>query len=329
MLNLRFIDDFSQIDSSHYQSGYPPASIQDWPAHSADLHIQVLDKDQVMAHASLWWKQAPTFSGDRLGVIGHFGAATDAWAGALLTGCCAQLRQQGCTRAVGPMDGNTWRRYRLVTDFGSEPPFFMEPWNPPSWPGFFEAANFQPLSNYYSALVVDLDQTDPRLSSTEERMENQGVTIRQIRQSDFEDDLKRIYAVSIVSFQHNYLYTEISEADFLALYLPYRERIYPQLLLLAEHQEQPVGFVFGIPDYAQALRGQKIDTVIGKTLAKLPARIYNGLGLVLTQRLHRHARDLGFTRLIHALQHEDNSVRKLTEFYGSPMRRYTLYSKAL
>jgi hypothetical protein len=51
--------------------------------------------------------------------------------------------------------------------------------------------------------------------------------------------------------------------------------------------------------------------------------------LVLTQRLHRHARDLGFTRLIHALQHEDNSVRKLTEFYGSPMRRYTLYSKAL
>jgi L-amino acid N-acyltransferase YncA len=155
------------------------------------------------------------------------------------------------------------------------------------------------------------------------------VTIRPIKQSEFEDDLKRIYAVSIVSFQHNYLYTELSEADFLALYLPYRERIYPQLILLAEDQGKPIGFVFGIPDYSQASRGQTIDTVIGKTLARLPARNYNGLGLVLAQRLHRHARDLGFTRVIHALQHENNSVRKLTDFYGSPMRRYTLYSKVL
>jgi GNAT superfamily N-acetyltransferase len=329
MLNLRFIHDFQQIDSGDYHSGYPPGSIKDWLAHSADRHIQVLDKDQVIAHASLWWKQPPTFPGDRLGLIGHFGAGTDTSAAALLEACCTQLRQQGCTRVVGPMDGNTWRRYRLVTDFGSEPPFFLEPWNPRPWSGLFEAANFQPLSNYYSALVLDLNRTDPRLNSTEERMTNQGVTIRPISSSDFEADLLRIYAVSIVSFQRNYLYTELSEADFLALYLPYRERIYPQLILLAEHQGEPVGFVFAIPDYAQALRGQKIDTVIGKTLARLPARIYSGLGLVLTQRLHQHARDLGFTRLIHALQHEDNSVRKQTEFYGSPMRRYTLYSKGL
>src|SRR5258708_4376608 len=122
MENLRFIDDFSLIDSSHYQSGYPPGSIQDWPAHSADLHIQVLDKDQVMAHASLWWKQAPTLPGDRLGVIGHFGAATDASAGALLLGCSAQSPPQGCTRAGCALDIHHRRRYRLVTDFGSNPP---------------------------------------------------------------------------------------------------------------------------------------------------------------------------------------------------------------
>src|SRR5260370_3407294 len=117
MENVHSIDEFSLIDGSYYQSGYPPGSIQDWPAHSADLHIQVLDKDQVMAHASLWWKQAPTLPGDRLGVIGHFGAATDASAGALLTGCSAPLRQQGSTRAVGPLDANTCRRYRVIPDF--------------------------------------------------------------------------------------------------------------------------------------------------------------------------------------------------------------------
>ena len=38
-------------------------------------------------------------------------------------------------RAVGPLDGSTWRRYRLVTERGVEPPFFMEPDNPDDWPG--------------------------------------------------------------------------------------------------------------------------------------------------------------------------------------------------
>jgi GNAT superfamily N-acetyltransferase len=132
----------------------------------------------------------------------------------------------------------------------------------------------------------------------------------------------------VVSFAGNYLYTELPEAAFLAQYLPYREKIRPELVQIAEHDGEPVGYLFALPDFAEAQRGLPVRTVIGKTLAVLPGRRYGGLGVVLTNLLHGRALELGFARVIHALQHENNDrVRNMSESFGQVMRRYTLYSR--
>jgi hypothetical protein len=49
----------------------------------------------------------------------------------------------------------------------------------------------------------------------------------------------------------------------------------------------------------------------------------------LTDLLHDRAQKLGYSRLIHALQYDGNKVRNMSEFFGSVMRRYTLYSLRL
>ena len=42
------------------------------------------------------------------------------------------------------------------------------------------------------------------------------------------------------------------------------------------------------------------------------------------------ARALGYTRVIHALMHEDNRSLRLSEQYGTAvMRRYTLFARPL
>ena len=158
------------------------------------------------------------------------------------------------------MDGNTWRRYRLVTERGPEPPFFMEPDNPDQWPAWFAAAGFSPLANYFSAMNDDLSLEDPRIPRAEERLRQQGVRLRPIQPEWFVGELRRIYAVTRVSFQANFLYTPITEAEFLAQYEQVQASVKSELVLLAERDDQPVGFVFGIPDLAQSRRGA-IDTV--------------------------------------------------------------------
>src|SRR5438270_14000352 len=87
-------------------------------------------RGSIAARCSLWWERTPLWPQHRLGLIGHY-AARDAEAAAdILRLACARLAEQQCTLAAGPIDGNTWQNYRLITERGDEPPFFLEPDHP-------------------------------------------------------------------------------------------------------------------------------------------------------------------------------------------------------
>ncbi len=232
--------------------------------------------------------------------------------------------------AVGPMDGSTWRNYRLITERGSEPIFFLEPDNPDDWPVQFLASGFFPLAQYFSTLTEDLS---PRADSGRfgaHRAREMGVEIRPIRMEEFERELRRIYGVVCESFRQNFLYTPISETDFLAQYQLLRPYLCPELVLLAEKNSRVVGFAFGVPDDSQLARARAIDTVIVKTLSVRPECAGAGLGGRLVEQVHRAARDLGYRRAIHALMHENNASRRISAASKSRMiRRYTLFAKRL
>jgi GNAT superfamily N-acetyltransferase len=277
----------------------------------------------------LWWKEAPPLAGEVPGVVGHFAALDESATKELLETACDQLRVNGCTCAIGPMDGNTWRCYRLVTERGHEPPFFLELDNPDEWPRWFVASGFRPLAQYFSALNDDLTVEDPRMVRTAERLESAGVRLRPLDRRRFIEELRRIYAVSRVSFERNFLYTPISEEEFMAQYEPVQAHVRPELVVLAEQAGQPVGFIFGVPDLAQARRGVPMDTAVLKTVAVLPGRTQAGLGSLLIARCQQAARALGFRRVIHALMHESNNSRNISGHYAKPFRRYTLFSRSL
>ena len=298
--------------------------------HAPDEHwLQVDDNGVPAARVSLWWTNAPPHPTHRLGLIGHF-AATDERAGIeLLQHAAARLAALGCTLAVGPMDGNTWRRYRLITERGAEPPFFLEPDNPPDWPAHWTGAGFTPLASYFSALNPDLTREDPQVARAGERLSRLGVRLRPLDAANLDADLRRIYAVSARAFTANFLYTPLPEADFLAQYTALRDRMKPELTLLAELGGEPVGYVFTLPDWQQAARGEPVDTVIVKTVAVLPERRCAGLGAWLVAETQRAARALGYRRAIHALMHESNNSLNLSGRYATPFRRYTLFGKEL
>lgn len=298
------------------------------PALEGDDRIHVANAGGA-AEAVLWWTRVPALPGERLGVIGGFAANQPAAAREVLGRALAVLRAQGCTLAVGPMDGNTWRRYRFVTGGSVEPPFFLEPMNPPEWPEWWRSAGFEPLAEYFSTATDDLAARDARVAGAADRLTSSGVIVRPLDIDRFDQELERIFAVSVVSFQDNYLYTPLPREMFLAQYRDFRARVRPELVLIAEREGEPVGYVFAAPDLAQAQRGVAIDTVIVKTLAVLPGRAQAGLGAWLLDEVHQAALRLGFRRAIHALMHESNRSRNLSAHYANTIRRYTLFSRRL
>ncbi|MEY2880353.1 MAG: hypothetical protein RLZZ15_2733, partial [Verrucomicrobiota bacterium] len=141
------------------------------------------------AEALLWWRAAPPMAGETPGVIGGFLATSADAAAEALRRAGDRLRAEGCTLAVGPMDGNTWRKYRFVTEAGTEPPFLLEPANPPEWPVWWRAAGFAPLAEYYSSVADDMERRDERLAGVAARMTAAGVTIRALDPARFEEEL--------------------------------------------------------------------------------------------------------------------------------------------
>ena len=306
-----------------------PFHAADFTAHRADLHICALSQEGLaQARCSLWWTHVPSYRQHRPGVIGHYAAVDDEVAAAVLTAALQQLRQVGSTIAIGPMNGTTWRNYRFVTEPGEQPPFFLEPTNPAEAPRQFERAGLSSLASYFSALNDDVSRPDVRREQMEKKIADAGITIRSAN-SDLGPELARIYEVSKVSFQKNFLYTEIPESEFVAMYRPLLPIVRPELVLIAEQAGRCVGYLFAVPDLAMKTRGLAIDTFIIKTVAVLPEPQVRGLGSLLVARAQQIGHELGFRNCIHALMFEDNISLNISRHYASVMRKYTLYSKDL
>ena len=317
----------SNLDHSPSLPPFDAAQLAD---HCPDLHLcAVSPAGKIEAHASLWWKETPGYQEERVGVIGHYASAGGEAASALLQAATRELQKQKCTLAIGPMDGNTWRRYRFVVDAGTEPTFFLEPANPPQWPIEWEQAGYFPLAQYVSALNADLLQTDDRMPRVAEKLKDEGVHIRPAVGSELPSDLSRIYGLSQIAFAKNFLYTELPERAYLAQYARLLPQIRPELLLLAERGNDLVGFLFAIPDLAQAARGQAINTFIIKTVAVLPDPSFAGLGALMAAQVQQTGRSLGFRRCIHALMYEGNVSKNTSRRYAHLMRRYAIFQRSI
>lgn len=297
------------------------------PSEAPDARIAVENPDgEVIAHAALWWRDTPLLGGQPIGAIGGFACQNEQGAKLLLDEACARLRAADCKQVVGPMNGNTWRRYRFVTGGNDDPPFLLEPSNPPGYPLWWQAAGFTPLARYTSSrMALEADTViKPELR---ERLLRGGLILRPLDENRYEEDLRTIHRISLASFAANFLYTPLDEASFSDAYRKIRALVDPRLVLIAERNGQACGFVFAIPDLNAAARGGN-PAVIVKTLAVDPNSRSAGLGSLLVDQVHRNALSIGHREAIHALQHESNTSLKITgRHHGHVLRHYTLFSR--
>ena len=307
-----------------------PLDLEDSRAASRpDETIEVRRDGAVVGRCSCWWRHTAAYRGASSGAIGDYMATDSAAGAAVLTTACEVLARAGCTVAVGPMDGSTWHRYRLIVDRGSEPTFFLEPDAPDDWLGQWTGQGFSTIATYTSAMADRLEVEPAAMERACRRLAAAGISIRPFDVAHPDDELRRLFELSGVTFQRNFLYSPISYEEFQQLYVGLLPVVRPELMLMAERDGVLLGYVLALPDVLQARRTATIDTVIVKTIAVHPSVAGAGLGGVLVALVHRRARELGFRRAIHALMHDANVSRGLSDRFARPFRRYALFAKPL
>jgi hypothetical protein len=270
------------------------------------------------ARATLY-RDGPSHQGRKTAAIGKFACDDAENGGKLLSETLARLRQDGFGAVIGPMDGDTWHSYRLVSESDGTPPFLLEPTSRPQDLAGFTRAGFTPISEYVSART----RIDPALVD-KAPFTLPGLTVTTWDGKNAEGLIGPLHELSGIAFANNAFYKPLDLAGFRALYEPVLPRIDPRHVMFAyDDAGKLVGFIFSIPNW---LEGAKPTTLIIKTYA---SKVRGG-GRMLLDIAHHKAAELGFSQAIHALMHNDNISRNASAKHGGKIfRKYQLLGRLL
>ena len=290
------------------------------------------NRDAPSARASLWLADDLAGAPGRSGLLGHYAAADTAAGAELLRESCAELARRGAVRVIGPMNGSTWRRYRLeLPREGGDPDvqpdgFASEPRNPLRHNDDFLAAGFGVVSRYESRYEPEPVVDAHGLESARERAEAHGVRLHALDPERFDETLRDMHALSLGAFAENAWYAALPLETFLSLYAPYRERAVPELVRLATGADgRLAGYLFGFHDPLSALDGRPTRTVC-KTVAVAPHARGAGLGALLLDDFRAASVALGAKGILHALMHVSNASMRMSARHHSVLfKRYALY----
>jgi len=264
------------------------------------------------------------------GVVGGYEALDGEAGTALLVHAREILAERGVARILGPMNGSTWRRYRLALPprpgESPLPPFLTEPTNPPGYPSHFLDAGFSAVAEYESRVAYRTDAPAEAPPVADDDPGPGGVTVSPLDPSGFEDVLREIHDLSLAAFDRNPYYTPIGFDEFAAAYRKVLPLLDPELVRLARGEDgRLLAFVFAFPDPLD--RGRDgAPRVILKTLATAPEARGLGLGGRLTAEVHRISFGRGAPAVIHALMLETNASTRISGRHGTHLfRRYALY----
>jgi hypothetical protein len=255
-----------------------------------------------------------------LGMIGSFEASNNPeQVTVLLSEAAAWLRANGATQVIGPIDGDTWHRYRVNAGPFETPPFLLEPTNPPYYDMLWRAAGFEVLERYSSKRIDDISQLANKLAPMRERVITRGYRIRTIEPARLKDELTLVWKLSLEIFRGNPFYSDIALNDFLALYDGIERLLVRELVLFIEHGHEPVGFLFAYPDADP-------HTVDYKTIGVVPAHRRGYVGWAMLQQAYAAALALGRPAANHCLMREENASQSMDAGEGTTFRHYYLYT---
>jgi hypothetical protein len=225
---------------------------------------------------------------------------------------------------LAPMNFDTWHSYRLRTKGFEEPTFFMEPYNPSYYPALFAARGFTSVSRYITKTVNDLSPLLAFWEPYHHAVLAKGFTVRSFIPSAVTEEMSLIHRLSLAMFRENLFFTDISEAEFRALYAGAAGNLDPDLFLfLLDPSGEPVGLCFNLADHRQP------KTVNVKTFGVLPHVRQAGVGAGFAHEIYSRFQAKGFERVNHCLMRAGNRADTFDGGLGKITREYTLFARPL
>jgi len=189
----------------------------------------------------------------------HMGQGTGNWgmfealdgeAGAALIKTAEKwLREQGMTRALGPISLSIWDEPGLEIEGFDEPPTAMMGHHRPAYQGWIEAAGYEKAKDLVTYALDITHWDDPKIDRLIEMGErNPRIRIRMVDKSKFKEEARLILNLLNDAWSSNWGYVPLTEAEINYAGKKLKPIIFNELVRIAELDGVPVAFMLTIPD---------------------------------------------------------------------------------
>jgi GNAT superfamily N-acetyltransferase len=294
------------------------------------------------------------------GLFGFFEAEDDPEvAGALLEAAAAWLRERGRDRMVGPMDFTTNDECGLLVEGHDRPPMILQGWHHPYYQRLLEAHGGAGLTK-----AMDLYMWELRLDKVEDKggfhplihemaqkvRTEHGVTVRNMRKRDIEDEIERFLEVYNAAWERNWGFVPLKDDEV----RHYAKQLKPILdehwAWIAERDGEVLGAALSLPDVNVCLahmngrllpfgwakflyHRRKIDRIRVFALGVKPEYQHLGIAAAFYIEHLRGAADdrdrVWWGEMGWILETNEPMNRAMEGMGGRIVRRYRLYEKPL
>ena len=275
---------------------------------------------------------------------------------ALLARAEGWLRDQGMTRAIGPISMSIWEEPGLLIDGYDHPPTIMMGHAKREYRGWIEWAQYRPIKQLMTYEVDVTKQFPPIVQRIIKSGEKNGrIVIRNVDKSKFDTEAAIILGILNDAWSDNWGFVPLTPPEIKDVGVKLKPIVFNDLIRIAEVDGKPVAFMITLPDMNEAikplngnllpfgwaklllwLRKPRVRTVrvplMGVVKELQSSRMASQLAFMMIEYIRRASlANYGATRAeIGWILDDNQGMRSIAETIESRMnKKYQVYEKAL
>jgi hypothetical protein len=292
------------------------------------------------------------FHNEKMGHFGFFECINDLAVARALFGRAEQwLRERGMTQVQGPFNFSTNDEFSspgvLIEGFDT-PPVMLMSHNPPYYQKLIVESGYVKVKDLLS-YWCDMTKISEHLVKGVERIgRSQNVRLRTLNMKDFDGEVARLKEIYNAAWERNWGFVPMTEAEFDFMAKSMKPIVKPELCIIAEIGDEPVGFALQLPDYNVAFKhmngrmlpfgwakflwySRKIKHVRTITLGLKPEHRKKGIDAMMIIQLQVESSKYGMPRGECSWILEDNMPmrRGMERINGVAYKTYRVFGKPL
>jgi hypothetical protein len=195
------------------------------------------------------------FHNEKAGFFGFFESANRPEAAtALLNRVSDVLKREGMDVMRGPMNFSTNEECGFLVKGFDQPPILMTPYNHAYYSDLMEQCGLSKTKDLYAYILNTPEELPQKINRVAEIALKSGIRVRTIDMKNFHRDMQIFKVVYNSAWEKNWGFLPLTDEELVYLGNNLKPVVVPDMIVIAEKNNEPVGFLGLLPDFNFVLK---------------------------------------------------------------------------